>query len=461
MAAVAVACGDDDEPNGDGGLDAAVSDSSIGNADSAAPDAGGGAPFGPCTSDADCPDNTFCDKEIASMVALGGAPSGMIDQSLFPGGSCSPKPLTPYDSMAACDSSLPQPVQGCGPNGRCVLESLNDQTLAGCRAACEPSSTTSGCQRSGYTCDWNLHACIEGCRADAECRVQVRDNNNDGQADSLVYDTESSAVCDPKTSRCSHPGSASVPIGSSCQRLDDCMAGDQCLEGPRAAGGIDFPGGYCTRAGCDISGRECAGDAVCQPLRPWLGAANETPLCLLSCDVGAESDENKLGAKGHGEGCREGYRCHYNGGEGAADGVCVGGVYNDIRTNNIGKACTSNNECYSPYGYGQCLIYSATEARIRAPRGSCTLIDCAAPGLPDDVCGAGNECIAFSGDLTFCIHNCTTADECAEGYACTDDDEDPSSPNVCYPACARTADCRTTERCQLAAGATAGRCIAM
>lgn len=457
---LAVACGDDDEPK-DGGADAALSgDAAMG--DAAPADAMvSSTPFGPCESDADCPKNTFCDKQITGSIPVNGLPSGMLDQSLFPGGSCSPKPLAPFDSAMSCDTTLPQPVQGCGSKGTCVLESVNDETLAGCRAACEPSATSSGCAREGYTCDFSLHACIEGCRSDAECRIAVRDNNRDGTPDTYVIDEDSNAVCDPKTARCTHSGKTDVPTGAPCERLDDCSAGGSCFLGPRAIGGLDFPGGYCTAAGCDVPGRECKGDhAVCEPIRPWLGTTSDASLCLISCEVGAEPEEQRFGANGHGTNCRDGYRCHYNGGDGAANGVCVGGVYNDVRTNNIGKECTSNAECYSPYGYGTCLLYSATEARIRAPRGTCSILDCNAPGLPKNICGSGNECLAFAGDLTFCIANCETADDCAAGYACTDDDADPTTASVCFPACAKNADCRATETCQRVQGSTAGRCVA-
>ena len=452
------ACGDDDEPRGDAGSDAAVSDAEV--PDAATPPDASTKPFGPCKSDADCPNNTFCDRQIDGMVPVNGAPGGMIDQSLFPGGSCSPRPLAPFDSNASCDSSLPQPAQGCGKDGACVLENLNDETYAACRAACEPSSTTSGCTREGYTCDFGLHACIEGCRADADCRVQVQDSNGDGAADALAYDRDSKAVCDMKTARCSHPGSAK-PVGGACERLDDCSPNGTCLDASRTLGGLDFPGGYCTQVGCDVKGRECQGpNTVCEPVRPQLGSTSDAPLCMTSCEVGAEPEGDRVGAKGHGQNCREGYRCHWNGGEGAKSGVCAGGVYNDVKKNNIGDACSSDAECYSPYGYGTCLLYSATSARIRAPRGTCAILDCAVPGLPDDICGAGNECIPFSGDLTFCIHNCTTAADCAAGYACMDEDMDATTAKICFPACAKVSDCRSGERCQLATGASFGRCVA-
>lgn len=459
------ACSDDDpDASDDAGVDGAVAETDGGESDAgAAADGGsdaGSEPFGPCETDKDCPDGTFCDPEIARELELPGSPSGAIDQALFPGGSCSPKPLVTAGSAGACDSTLPQPSQGCGTNGACVLEAIDQDIFAACRPACEPSAADSGCERPGYTCDFGLSACIEGCRSDAECRVQLMDGDRDGAYDSIGYDGDSQATCDARTARCTHPGAASVETGSACERLDDCASDGQCLQGGAAAG-LQFPGGYCTVVGCDVPGRECQGDsAVCEPLRPLLANSASASFCLTGCEVGAEPEEARLGADGHGSGCRPGYRCHYNGGAGAESGVCVGGVYNDITTNNIGDACSADSECYSPFGLARCLRYTATAAGIQAPSGMCTLLDCNAPGIPSDVCGARAECITFTRDVTFCIPNCGSPDECADGFACTDDDGDPSSPRVCYPACSAASDCRNGQRCQIARGQEFGACVA-
>ena len=77
-------------------------------------------------------------------------------------------------------------------------------------------------------------------------------------------------------------------------------------------------------------------------------------------------------------------------------------------------------------------------------------MDCGVPGLPDDVCGSGGECIGLSGDVTFCVAQCKDASQCADGFACTDDDADSSTSKVCYPVCLADEDCRKgSEMCEL------------
>jgi hypothetical protein len=62
--------------------------------------------------------------------------------------------------------------------------------------------------------------------------------------------------------------------------------------------------------------------------------------------------------------------------------------------------------------------------------------------MPDDVCGPGAECVGLNGDVTFCVRQCKEADQCADGYGCTDDDGDPTTSKVCYPVCQLDEDCR-------------------
>jgi hypothetical protein len=181
-------------------------------------------------------------------------------------------------------------------------------------------------------------------------------------------------------------------------------------------------------------------------------------VCMTTCRVGAEPEADRVGVSGHGEGCRPGYRCQYNGGAGAAAGVCVGGAYNDVTENNVGAACETDDECYSPFGMGLCLLLDV--GGVTGPQGTCSMLDCYAPGLPEAVCGRGNACIGLSGDVTFCVQECATADECAAGYACADDDADPSTDRICYPACFTDEECRANQACELTAGG-AGQCVAL
>jgi hypothetical protein len=412
-----------------------------------------------CTKDTDCGKGKTCDQEIAQLGTVSGAPGGQVDLSLFPGGSCTPVRLAAYDSTGgggSCDPSQPTGAQGCGPDGVCLPETVSGKTLVGCRHACEPSATESGCSRTGYTCDFGSHACVEGCRSDTECRVLLQDTNGDGQADSASYDRASDAVCSAKTGRCEHPAGAQAP-GQSCGRDDDCEADGICITAGSGPAGQFFPGGFCSKVGCDIAGRECQGGNVCEALRPWLSETETNPICLARCTVGAEPAELQLGTNGHAEGCRAGYRCHYNGGNGAESGVCVGGNYNAVTKNDIGSACQLNSDCYSPFGIGRCLSYGLPNNASSG--GICTILDCNVPGLPKDLCGSGNECVASQTDQAFCAHNCAKASECPAGFACFDDDGDTDTAKICYPICEADVDCRASEHCKLFSGQTIGQCV--
>jgi hypothetical protein len=413
-----------------------------------------------CKRDVDCPDGLFCDEEIPVNAEVSGAPGGHVDVPLFPGGSCSPLPLSPYDpdGGTSCDPTRAQPQQGCGAKGTCVSEAVSSGTEVACRVTCDPSSSKSGCSRDGYTCDFNLHACVEGCATDAECRLLSVDRDGDGLFDGVDYDKASKATCDAATARCTHPAAAGAKPGIPCTHSDDCESDGVCVREVSTLGGLKFPGGACTKYGCDVPGRECGDGNVCEPVRPWSSGASSPNACLVQCTVGAEPAALRLGASGHGEGCRDGYRCHYNGGAGADDGVCIGGNYNAVTKNNVGSACENDADCFSPYGYGRCLHLSVSG--IASTTGVCTIMDCAVPGMPDAACGSGNECIILHGDVTFCVHNCAHASECATGNACADDDADPSTPSVCFPACFADTECRSGETCSIASTATAGQCVA-
>jgi hypothetical protein len=307
-------------------------------------------------------------------------------------------------------------------------------------------------------CHYDYEACVEGCQSDEECRLQLVDGDGNGLPDALAYDDDSLAFCDPESSRCKHSGGGSAATGDACERLDDCEADGLCIQPLQTFAGLRFPGGTCTKLGCNIEGRECVGDgATCSRLRSWSPGLVTDYACLTGCTVGAEPAEDQLGADGHGEGCRPGYRCHYNGGAGAQSGVCVGGNYNAVTDNNVGAACESEADCYSPFGLGSCVFLQIAD--VAAEIGSCSLRDCNAPGLPEDLCGAGNECIGLNGDVSFCVKNCTKTDECPEGYACSDDDGNPGTPRICYPACFADAECRDGEVCE-PSPMGAGRCVA-
>ncbi|HMI94536.1 MAG TPA: hypothetical protein VK509_24350, partial [Polyangiales bacterium] len=451
-ASLAMGCGDDDAVapgDADGGDDAGPG--------GAGKDGGGFIrdrgenEFGDkCESSSDCEAGLVCDREIEVSYQVSGLPSrerGIIAPR-FPDGVCSPLAAGAFDpnGINSCIPGGPTEEQGCGDDGACVPVTVADEQVVACRPSCDPSAKAPCGGRFGYTCDFEGRVCVEGCQSDEECRLQLIDADNNGAADALAYDEESEASCDTQSYRCVHDGAEGGAIGDPCARLDDCDPEGVCLDALQTFANTDFPGGYCTKLGCDQPGRECGRGAVCERLRPLRSSIVTDRVCLQSCEVGEEPEADRVGSDGHGAGCREGYACHYNGGTGSG-GVCIGGNYNDVTENNIGAACESDSECYSPYGLGSCLVLAVGNPAVEAPTGVCTLVDCATPGLPEDLCGAGNECIGLDGDITFCVRTCTKADGCPDGFACADDDAtqdmaNPVTPNICFPACFTDADCR-------------------
>lgn len=395
-----------------------------------------------CKRDADCTGGYVCDAELRMATPVPGAPEGRIEQIVFLGGSCTPTRATEYDNTGpSCDPTMPIGSQGCGSDGVCdAVARSQDSIVVGCRKSCDPGAAQSGC-RKGYECGYTDRYCSEGCQTDTDCRVRP-----DAGTNMLSYDSSSNVRCDSAMARCTHAGGPQAS-GQSCTRDDDCPEDGVCVADGVEVAGQRFPGGHCTRSGCEFPAHACDHGTVCEALRPWLAEAPTEPLCFQRCKIGAEAVELRTGTEGHGEGCRPGYRCHYNGGSGSDSGVCVGGNYNAITTNNIGADCKTNADCYSPYGLGYCLIYQVSSEVLP---GFCTLFDCAVPGLPTDLCGANNECVSTGdGDETNCQHQCQRAEECAKGFACTDNDEDPSTPRNCIPPCLADSDCRAGEKCVL------------
>jgi hypothetical protein len=106
------------------------------------------------------------------------------------------------------------------------------------------------------------------------------------------------------------------------------------------------------------------------------------------------------------------------------------------------------------------------DGTVWGPDNYCSILDCAAPGMPADVCGPAAQCLVFfdsgSGvqDLGACFETCTTADSCNTGHACV-----PATTlvagatgNVCFPICTADAQCRSGQTCAGATATSAGEC---
>jgi hypothetical protein len=300
-----------------------------------------------------------------------------------------------------------------------------------CMNQCEPELDTNGICREWYRCDLLDFVCSPGCTSNDECRVSRQDSNGNGEfdpwdpdtlmGDRLVYNPSSEAVCNTETYRCEHPGTSGAEAGFPCTFDDDCEANGICLFGPD---------GYCSKLGCDIAGNECGGGGVC-----LFGQ------CLASCEVGSDDSTPPVNNT---QGCREGYyTCIWGRGDGNPAGFCDVGVFNDVTVNNIGSECVSDDECYSPFGYGLC-----------DPDFGCTVTECRVPGLPADICGDDATCVDFLNlgvDAFACLKKCNSALDCARGDACTDvmDFDAMTLDQVCWPTCRNSDECREDELCEV------------
>ena len=308
--------------------------------------------------------------------------------------------------------------------------------------ACRISSTTvcaDECAstpdcRAGYTCDLEEHVCRQACSSDAECNLVVRDGNIASEAGPWT--------CNPTTGRCEHGGTSGAVAGDACTADSDCMANGTCFT-------EDFGGGtagFCARNGC-TAGFECGGGEECS-LRgnPWSGS-----WCLPACTVGAEPESDVLGIDGHGLGCAVGHSCHWAGVDASPSGGCFPGNYNAVATPNVGGACQSAADCYSPFGYGNCLFEALTDIGS----GMCSVQSCSpvATGILPNVttttrvCDPVAEiCVGFASQQSQCLSRCTSAASCAPGYACNDSILS-GGLGVCWPNCQENGDCRVGVTC--------------
>ena len=400
------------------------------------------------------------------MDPISGLPGGgtEVPTTTWIGGYCTTDLAIPVGTPGACDFTAADDVDdGCGYCGQCVNagENVAGVAVTLCLSSCTPAATTNPC-RAGYTCSFELRGCMPACASDVACRVYREDTNHDGAlergVDRLVYDVESMATCNMTTGRCDHPSAPGAVAGIPCERDSHCEENGEC----RTEMASGWPGGYCTKRGCDVRGWECTGAGdVCQIV--------DGPLCLQGCTVGTEPIGDRLGAMGHGLGCRAGYACIWNGSDGATtnNGACIPGNYNDVTMNNVGAPCAAASatddpdlQCYSPFGFGRCITPDRWGGTPALPTGMCTVLNCAAPGVAAaDPCGPAGQCVSAGGTLTFCLASCASAAECPLGYACGEVSMTPTDPHACVPNCASGSDCTTDRRCVIPMGEMVGRCV--
>jgi hypothetical protein len=401
----------------------------------------------------------------ASSVRPDGTPGRSFPMSMFPGGYCSVR----------CDARRLN--DECGDCADC-----NGDLLAGyarlplyyaaptyetsdgvCRETCTPTPTGRGCARDGYTCDPETSTCMEACVDDRQCQIVFGDFMGDGSYRFLDRGEGHPAYCDRTTGRCRTRGTPGTSVGDVCTDESDCPDDAICLLRPGRTEGV------CTIPGCRAPGFECEPPAVCDERN--LGA--ESSGCLLPCRVGAEDGTPAMrGSRtGGNPDCGPGLACSWNGVAEAGDaltGSCVPGVYTDRATPNVGAPCTTNDDCDSPFGYGEC-IFSSLVSTIGS--GICTVRHCGtflgASGEPTDgllpgveiaapICDAsrGEVCMNLGSDRfpaqTYCLESCEDGRDCAPGYACAQ--LLGGGARFCWPYCFEDRDCGPDADCEGAAG---------
>ena len=411
-----------------------------------------------------CP---MCQPEVYSeyfaTVRRDGSPGRTLVLPLFPGGYCA----------VGCDATRLN--DECGDCADC-----NGDALAGnvrlplyytsmsytlsdgvCRETCTPSMSGTGCSREGYTCDLETGTCMEACIDDTQCQIVLEDPEGDGSWDLVDRGEDHAAYCDRVTGRCRTRGTPGASIGDRCTTDGDCPDDGTCLVRPGDAVGI------CTRLGCQAGAFECDSGTACDVRNAGFEASG----CFRTCRVGIEDGTAAVrGASGGNPDCGPGLACVWNGlaerGEERA-GSCIVGEYNDRATPNIGAPCSTAADCYSPFGYAECLFAGASGPGT----GICTVRSCATfegasgevvEGLLPGVEIASPICDPARGELCvnlwwgrevpqpYCLSTCESASECAPRYACT---QVLSTPiEFCWPYCYDHGDCRGGSRCESTPG---------
>ena len=394
-----------------------------------------------CTSNADCFGGRICIPELNLSSNPDDLRGGGVTDALFSGGYCSSG--RPGPGVSVCDPA----ADDCGACSSCLSVNKTGAPIYACLQDCSVNVFDNGGCRPGYQCDPVTAACIEGCTTNAQCnRVRLAD----GSVTTIVDGT---GVCNTATSRCEHMQAPGSHTGDACPDDFSCPTNQQCvfaIDG--ASSSVSWPGGYCSRTACEVTGFSCPGDAVCTGRSP--GLTLDQPRCLHPCTFMGESGNATLrvGVNGHGVECRAGYSCSWDGTSivgTPSSGSCQPGNYNAVASANYGASCTNDSQCYSPYGLGRCF------GEPGAPH-FCTLLDCTIQETVGTACGS-NVCAPISSDgrIEGCVKSCTSATDCNANQGCVVG----GGSRICVNYCHSGLDCRSGQTCSIPAGETAGTCI--
>lgn len=316
----------------------------------------------PCITEMDCRDAGHAPFCITEKVEIW---EGEVYVAYL-GGAC----VLWAEESSGCD---PDEEDTCPPGARC----LEAGDWRACMDACTPADTSGdlfgwacGC-RKGYQCDIGMQMCFPGCSNDRECCETWEDEDDDWRrdGDEVTFWDGCASWCDGDDHdewaddcmaswECINPGRDGALIGDPCDHDSHCPRDGECLGYTDPdTDEVYFPGGYCTRMGCQYPGRGCEEDGgACINMGSF---RERRGICMKPCHVGRDPSAPD-------------YECRTTPGEEhvclpmnvlgwmfgppeeGEDGYCYPGNFAG-GTGGIGTHCTSGTDCDSPLGLGECM----------------------------------------------------------------------------------------------------------
>ncbi len=479
-----------DVPGDDGTPDDGTGDPDLG-------DGGGGADM-----DLTCAERGFginCTTAIGCRVGECQAPNRFLDiggdrdpvDGLPGGGNSVPGSVIFDNGFCTLDPPFeagPDCRETAGLCGEC-MSCVTAFGAGGCYLNCDPAEAGNDICPDAWDCV-PLNAgggiCFDGCATDTDCfgAAIIREETNGvpgiqsladceeipspcgfAGPDQLVFIPSGMPTCNLDTFECEVQGDPTAEAGDPCLGDVQCEDGGDCQteNSVELVGGeelIIFEGGYCFGPECR-SDDDCNGDGVCGGDRTGDFLTGGADRCLERCDltVGVDVSDPVSWLTGRG-GCDEGYKCLSDGNGASPElGVCVpdrvdpfsdnGAITQAFgagpTTNNVGADCTQDDECFHPFGYGDCNV------GLNGRDGICVIEEAGIlEAVGFDVCGEGPAdgtiVVGVGGARQQeCLRTCVTADDCPSAFGCLDVG---GGVNACLAVgCADSSECASDEEC--------------
>ncbi len=351
----------------------------------------------PCGSDRDCELGFSCATDAEGWpggYCLAGGPENA--------GGCDP------DLAASCPDGSSCVATGVDAAGRPNFYCFKDCAITD-RNPWDTSSC--GC-RDGYQCDLTNEVCMPGCSSAAGVN-QCCPWDDDGGC---------TVTCNEDAFRCANPGDPDAAWGDPCWADEQCPVEGDCV--------FEEDGGYCTRFGCELDGRECENRDDCRNL-----GSDDGPvwLCVQTCEVAPAGADRWTHRP-----CGDDYSCYADltDPDAPSNGFCWPPErHNDLRISNVGGPCATDDDCSSPFGQGFCFEETGGAGWLG---GTCALAACDFPGMEAQCEAPDLVCEPFGGP-SFCLDRCDEAGGagCRADYTCY---VDGAGGGACFPRCTSQPD---------------------